>query len=191
MIRTKINNHILEFDEESHLYVVDGVIVPSVTQVLDKKYRDYQNIDTDILQGAADYGTALHSAIEKYEKDGEESDIKEFKNYLFLKNIYGMQNLKNEIFVLYEEDGDVLFAGRLDQVMQQDGKKYINDFKCVCTPNKEKIGYQLNMYKMAYEQSYNEQIDGLSYMQLKKDKRKWQQMPVNEEMTKKEIWRLL
>lgn len=179
-----INGRTVEFDDETHIYLVDGIIVPSVTTILKARFNDYAKVSRAVLEQASEKGTALHSAIEIYEKTGEESDLKEFKNYLFLKKHFGFKNISNELPIIYEEDGRVLFAGRLDQIIEIDGKRGINDFKRVSAPNKEKIAYQLNLYKLGYEQTYQEHINSLSFMQLREDTRKFTPLPINESATR-------
>lgn len=180
----EINGRTLEFDDESHVYICDGVIVPSVTQILKTRFNDYASVSRSVLEQASAKGTELHKAIEIYEKTGQESDLKEFKNYLFLKKHFNIKNISNELPIIYEEDGRVLFAGQLDQIIELDGELGINDFKRVSSPNKEKIAYQLNLYKMGFEQSYQKQIERLSFMQLREDTRKFYPLPINEQATK-------
>lgn len=177
----EINGRTLEFDEEYHVYIVDGIIVPSVTKILKAFFDDYSNVSQAVLERARERGTALHEAIELYEKTGKESNLIEFRNYLFLKKHFGFKNISNELPIFYEENGKVLFAGRLDQIIEIDGKLGINDFKRVSAPNKEKIAFQLNLYKIAYEQSYHKEISSLSFMQLREDTRKFNPLPINEQ----------
>ena len=179
----EINGHILEFIPETHQYLVDGVLVPCVSNILAYKFNDYAGVSREVLNRASEKGTELHKAIEDFEKEGKESDLKELKNYLFLKRQYGFENIANEVPVLYENGGKVLFVGTLDQVIKLNGKLGINDFKRVSAPNKEKIAYQLNLYKMAYEQSYKQKIEFLSFTHLREDVRKFRHLPINEEMT--------
>lgn len=181
----EINGRTLEFDEEHHVYIVDGIIVPSVTKILKAFFDDYSNVSQAVLERARERGTALHEAIEHYEKTGKESDLVEFRNYLFLKKHFGFKNISNELPIFYEENGKVLFAGRLDQIIEIDGKLGINDFKRVSAPNKEKIAFQLNLYKIAYEQSYHNEISSLSFMQLREDTRKFNPLPIDEQSAKK------
>lgn len=178
----QINNYIVEFLEEQHIYLVDGVIVPCVSNILAYKFNDYTGVSREVLQRASEKGTELHKAIEDYEQQGITSDLKEFRNYLFLKKQFKFENVSNELPVLYERGGRVLFVGTLDQVITIDGKLGINDFKRVSAPNKEKIAYQLNFYKMAYEQSYGKKIEFLSFTHLREDVRKFHRLPINEEM---------
>lgn len=179
----QINNHTIEFIEEQHIYICDGVIVPCVSNILAYKFNDYSGVSREVLQRASEKGTELHKAIEDYEQQGIKSDLKEFKNYLFLKKQFKFENIANELPVLYEKGGRVLFVGTLDQIIERDGKLGINDFKRVSAPNKNKIAYQLNLYKMAYEQSYGKKIEFLSFTHLREDVRKFHELPINEKVT--------
>lgn len=179
----EINGHILEFIPETHQYLVDGILVPCVSNILAYKFNDYAGVPQDILTRAGEKGTELHKAIEDFEKDGKVSDLKELGNYLFLKKQYGFENIANEVPVLYENGGRVLFVGTLDQVIKLDGKLGINDFKRVSAPNKEKICYQLNFYRLAYEQTYGRQIEFLAFTHLRENVRKFRPLPINEEIT--------
>lgn len=178
-----INGHTVEFIEEEHLYLVDGVLTPCVSNILAYKFNEYRAVSRDVLQIASERGTELHEAIERYEQDGTPSELREFKNYLFLKKHHGITNVSNEVPVLYEKDGTVLYVGTLDQVIEIDGKRGINDFKRVSAPNKQKIAYQLNLYKLAYEQTYGDKVDFLSYTHLRETVRKFNMLPINEEIT--------
>lgn len=179
----EINGHTLEYEDDTHTYIVDGLIVPSVTQILSTKYNDYAGVSKSVLDNAGKLGTAMHKAIELFETTGQEDDSIELRNYKFLKRHYNWTNIANEVPIIYEQDGKVLFAGRLDQVIEIDGVLGINDFKRVSAPNKEKICYQLNLYKLGYEQSYNKTIDFLTFTQLRENVRKFVKLPVAEEQT--------
>lgn len=179
----EINGHTVEFIPETHQYVVDGILVPCVSNILAYKFNDYAKIPKEVLQRASAKGTELHKAIEDFEQMGIKSDLQEFKNYLFLKKHHKFENIENEVPVLYENEGRVLYVGTLDQVITIDGKLGINDFKRVSAPNKTKIAYQLNFYKLAYEQTYGRKIDFLSYTHLRETVRKFNYLPINEETT--------
>lgn len=177
----QINNRTIEFIEESHCYVVDGILTPCVSNILAYKFNDYANIPQEILKRASEKGTQLHKAIEDFEQQEKQSDLKEFKNYLWIKEQYGIKNIANELPVLYEIGGVVVFVGTLDQVIEIDGKLGINDFKRVFSPNKEKIAYQLNFYKMAYEQTYGRPIEFLAFTHLRENVKRFNYLPINEE----------
>ena len=185
MIKTyEYENYTLEFDDETHRYIVNGIITPSVSKLLSLKFDDYPNVPKAVLQAAADRGTEIHKAIEVYEKTGKESDLQEFRNYLFLKKHFKIENVENELPVAYFEDGLPVFAGTIDQVCRIDGVPAINDFKRVSAPNKEKIAYQVNLYRLAYNQTFGVEVKALSFMQLRESVRKFTQLPINEEVIK-------
>ena len=171
----------MEFIPEIHKYIVDGIITPCVSNILAYKFNDYVGVSKEVLNRAAEKGTELHKAIEDFEKEGKPSDLKEFKNYQFLKKHYGFENIDNELPVIYEEDGRVLYTGTLDQLIKINGKLGINDFKRVSAPNKQKIAYQLNLYRLAFEQTYNQPIEFLAFTHLREDVRKFHYLPINEE----------
>ena len=55
----------LEFDKENHIYLKDGVILKSVTQILKELFPlKYDGIPENILYEKARYGTELHKFIE-------------------------------------------------------------------------------------------------------------------------------
>lgn len=185
MIKTyEYENYTLEFDDEAHRYIVNGIITPSVSKLLSLKFDDYPNVPKAVLQSAADRGTEMHKAIEEYEKTGKESDLQEFRNYLFLKKHFKIENVENELPVAYFEDGLPVFAGTIDQVCRIDGVLAINDFKRVSAPNKEKIAYQVNLYRLAYNQTFGVEVKALSFMQLRESARKFTQLPINDEVIK-------
>lgn len=185
MIKTyEYENYTLEFDDEAHRYIVNGIITPSVSKLLSLKFDDYPNVPKAVLQAAADRGTEMHKAIEVYEKTGKTADLQEFRNYLFLKKHFKIENVENELPVAYFEDGLPIFAGTIDQVCRIDGVPAINDFKRVSAPNKEKIAYQINLYRLAYNQTFGVEVKALSFMQLRESVRKFTQLPINEEVIK-------
>ncbi|MCF7933113.1 MAG: hypothetical protein K9K93_08080, partial [Acholeplasmataceae bacterium] len=54
-----VNGRTVEFDANQHIYLVDGIAVPSVTQIV-RRTLDWQYTDVDpmVLKRAADLGTA-------------------------------------------------------------------------------------------------------------------------------------
>lgn len=58
------------FDNATHTYYLDGVIVPSVTQIL---YRagliNFSYVDTETLRQKADIGTKVHTACQMWDDD--------------------------------------------------------------------------------------------------------------------------
>lgn len=53
----------LTFDEETHTYRFEGVVVPSVTQIL-KPLSNFDAVPREVLSAASSFGTAVHKACE-------------------------------------------------------------------------------------------------------------------------------
>ena len=180
----EIQGHTLEFFEDEHLYLVDGVIVPSITQILSYKFGGkYAHVRKDVLERAAQAGTAVHEAIERYCKTGEECDLPELRNFKFLQRQYNFEVLDNEVpvilFDICRPDRPPIAAGRLDLVLSN-GCLVLADIKRTSTLDKEYLAYQLNLYRIAYMQDYGSDVQGLRGIHLREGVRKYVSIPINE-----------
>lgn len=182
-----IQGHEVIFEEEGHQYYVDGSPVPSVTQFIKQVMTGdkYEGVSDSVLRQAAERGTRLHNAIEVYEQDGLESnEIQEFRDYLFLKKRFKWETLESEKMVLlYLPQIDKVLAGRFDQLQMQGGLLTIADIKNTSALDKDYLALQLNLYKLAYEQSYGKQIYQLKGIWLYGGKRKYVDIPTNPGLT--------
>ncbi|MBQ4244580.1 MAG: hypothetical protein II702_06675 [Clostridia bacterium] len=184
--------HTLEYIEDGHIYLVDGVIVPSVTEMLKSKFgHKYDFVNEAVLNRAASAGTAVHEAIERYCKTGEETDIPELRGFKFLQRMYGFKVLENEVPVILFDNDEPIAAGRLDMVLEMNGKIGGADIKRTSALDKEYLAYQLNMYRIAYRQSYGTEWKFLRGIHLREEKRKFIAIPICEDLTMEFIknWR--
>jgi hypothetical protein len=176
--------HDLEYFDDIHQYLVDGVMVSSITQMLKFRFKNkYAGVDRLTLQRASERGTGVHRVIEEYCKHGTETDLKELRNFKFLKKQYKFRVLDNEIPVILFDNEEVIGAGRLDMVIEMDGLRGLGDIKCVSALDKEYLGLQLNLYRIAYTQTYGIDIDFLKGLHLRDDTRKFVDIPINDELT--------
>lgn len=184
----EIKGHTLEFFEDEHLYLVDGVIVPSITQILSHKFGGkYAHVRRDVLERAAQAGTAVHEAIERYCTTGEESDLPELRNFKFLQRQYGFVVRKNEVPVILFLADEPIAAGRLDLVLQMGIEFGGADIKRTSALDKEYLAYQLNLYRIAYRQCYGIEWEFLKGIHLRDEVRKFVDIPINEDMA----WQLV
>ena len=181
MERWEIGNDVLEFDEATHTYWCNGQKCKSVTQLLKFKFpRKYEGIDEEILQRAAAKGTFVHETIEMYEKYGvEANETQEFRDYLFLKKTFKFEAIGNEIPIIIKYK-DLIICGRLDLVLQEQESIGLGDIKCTSVFDKEYLAYQLNLYKIGYEQCYGGEIKFLRGLNLKNGVRRYAPIPINE-----------
>lgn len=179
-----INGHTLEYIDETHTYIVDGVIVPSITQMLQVKFGGkYNGVSRVTLDNAAAKGTAVHEAIQRYCESGEESELKEVRNFKFLQKRYYFDVAENEVPVILFKDGEPIAAGRLDLVLIDRSMEPVYglaDIKRTATLDKNYLAYQLNLYRIAFMQCYGTEIDFLRGIHLRDDTRKYVEIPINE-----------
>lgn len=175
---------VLEFYEDEHIYLVDGVIVPSVSQVLDYKFgHKYDSVSPAVLNRAAERGTKVHEAIEKFCKDGVDDGSKELRNFRFLLDKYGYRVHASELPVIIEYDG-LTIAGRFDLQLATGSQCGGADIKCVSALDKERTAYQLNLYRLGVKQCYGVDWKFLKAIHLKDDVRKIVDLPIDEDMIK-------
>jgi hypothetical protein len=145
----------LLFDEKDHSYRLDGVIVPSVTQVL-KDISSF-SFDTDIMARAAAFGTAVHKSCELYDKDDLDVDSLDVSlrpyldSWIKFKKETGFIPSMIEARVFSEK---YRYAGTLDRVGVMQGKEVLIDIKTgVPVPS---IGLQLAGYEIAAKETFSD-----------------------------------
>ena len=184
----EIAGHSLEYFDDIHQYLVDGVLVPSITQMLKFKFKNkYARVDGATLKRASEKGTEVHNAIEQYCKTGKESELKELKNFKFLQRQYNFKVTENEVPVILFKDDEPIGAGRLDIVMEMNEEIGGADIKRTSALDKDYLAYQLNLYRIAYRQCYGIEWEFLRGIHLRDDVRKFVHIPINEQMA----WKLV
>lgn len=180
----EIKGHVVEYIDESHIYLVDGIILPSITQILKVKFGNkYQGISKEVLDNAAAKGTRVHEAIEKwYKYKIEDIGCKELKNMKFLQRQYKFEVIDNEVPIILFKDNKPIACGRLDLVLEENDELGLGDIKRTSTLDKEYLAYQLNLYRIGYRQSYDKETTFLRGVHLRDNTRKYVNIPINEEM---------
>ena len=178
----------LTFDPTTHTYTIDGKEVLSVTQVLQLIFpTKYDGVDPAVLKRASERGTFIHEAIEVWERLGYDTEeCEELQNWKILKFENELEVEKNEIPVIITL-GNYKIAGRLDVVLSKDGKLGLGDFKTTYNLDLEYLKLQLNLYRIGYEQTYSKKIDFIAGIHLRKEKKKYVELPIEEEQTKERI----
>ena len=183
MEQWEIKGGVLEYIDETHTYLYDGIVLPSITQLLKVKFGGkYDGIPKATLDRAAEMGTAVHKAIEDYERQGIETDLSELRNWKFLKKVYNFDCLDNEVPVVLFHDGEAVACGRLDLVLVEKDCIGLGDIKRTSALDKKYITYQLNCYRVAYMQCYCAEIAFLRGIHLRNDVRKYIDIPINENL---------
>ena len=178
----KIKGHTIEYLEDIHCYLCDGVILPGITSILKEKFGvKYDGIPPEILKRAAEKGTYMHSAIQNYEELGLEIDLLELENYIKLKQEYKWKCVENEKPLILFINNKPVACGRLDMVYKIGRNLGIMDFKRTSKLDIEYLTYQLNLYRIAYEQCYDKKIKELKGCHLRDKTHKIYEIPIEEE----------
>lgn len=184
----EIGGHTVEYLDDTHTYLVDGIEVISITQLLKVKFGNkYQGISKSVLDRAAEKGNQVHNAIEEYETNGVVSELQEFKNYLFLKKHYKWEVNQCEVPIILFKNDIPIACGRLDLDVTINGKFGILDVKRTSTFDKEYVAYQTNLYRIGYRQTYGKEAEIVGGIHLREEKRKFHELPINENM----VWALI
>lgn len=125
-----------EFNETLHKYTVDGVEVPSVTQILSSAgLVDYAGISQETLRYAAERGTAVHLACQFYDEedlDPESLDLQVAKYVAAWRQFrlkHDFEILGSEQMHLGELNG-LQFGMTIDRLIEWRGRRAILDIKC-------------------------------------------------------------
>ena len=140
----------LTFEVETHTYRFNGVVVPSVTQVL-KPLTDYGMIPADTLEIARMKGLATHKMVELHSKGDLDEDslpkwmspgLAQWRKFL---DDTGFEMIVAEQRVYHEQ---YAFAGTLDFFGRINGDDVFIDVKRSFLSGA--IGFQLSAYQEAY-----------------------------------------
>lgn len=187
----EVNEHAKQINVLDSRYYqrAEGVFYPSVTSVLNYFPKDRffemwkkdvgHNIDI-ILRRAANEGTQVHTAIEKYINGEEITWMDEWGNTKYSLEVWKMimkfvdfwETYKPEVVATEEHlfSDELKVAGTCDLVCRIDGELWLIDFK---TSNMLAKTYDLQLaaYTQAWNEIYEEKIQRQGILWLKSSKR--------------------
>lgn len=181
----EIAGGVLEYFDDTHTYIFDGIILPSITQILKKEFGNkYNNVSEAVLKRASEKGTQVHQAIENYEKHKiDDTTCQELRNYKFLKKQLNFECIDNEVPIVLFLNGTPVSAGRIDLILKEGNEIGIGDIKRTSEFDKNYVAFQTNLYRIGYQQTYGVKISFLRGIHLREKKRKYHELPIDEEST--------
>lgn len=139
----------IKFLEAEHIYLVDGIIVPSVSTILGATiFKDkYANVPSYILNAKRDFGTNVHKAIETSMSEYlTYEELLSYEDYERLVREHNIEPVEHEQIVHY----DLLYAGTFDMIALWGELQSLGDVKTTYRLDVEYLSWQLTMYEMAY-----------------------------------------
>ena len=171
----------IEFIAESHTYLLDNVVIPSVSEIIADD--TYKSIPPHILQNAADRGTKVHSATEMIDKGKKPKLDSSFAEWVVQYALFKLDWADNNYDPIFYDDIETIvhtneFGGTIDRVAFTDNGNTIIDIKTTSKLYTEKIAIQLGGYALAYSHCYGYDIDEIkgAVIWLKKDS--WQYVEI-------------
>ncbi len=182
-----INDHDVTFDPDKHQYVVDGFKVTNISKIVDSIYpRDHKKIDPEILKLAAEKGIELKNMIDNFEAHGLKTYHKEMQGYLALKTQHQFTVLAHDVVVLLYHHGAVIGAGSFDMVVKSPYMKGqgLADVKRMKHINEQRLTLQLNLYKLAYEQTYKQKLHYLKCIHIRNYQHQYLDIMIDQDTAK-------
>ena len=137
----------IEFIKDGHYYLHDGVLIPSVSDIISFKFpKTYSGVPDDVLKRKAAYGTNIHRAIEEFIENGTVPEdentrlaVEEFER-LRKEWIFSIQSV--EQIVHYKDR----YAGTYDLKTKDN---LIIDLKTTAKLHMDMLALQIGLYYLA------------------------------------------
>ncbi len=136
------------FDPEQHTYTLGGKRLHGITSTLLRRVNPdkYAGIPQHIMEQAAERGKSIHEELEKVDAlaaIGYQPENEEGRNYVRLKERYGLRPVANEYTVSDME----YYASNIDVVYDAgDGQVDLADFKTTSKFDRDSVAWQLSIY---------------------------------------------
>ena len=169
----------IEFFEDTHEYLVNGIVTPSTTQLMHHMPEFmgmYDKVPKRVLMRKAAYGDRVHELIEALGENPNaqvEFDLKSFegiavRRFLSLALQHEIQVKSSEQLIAYIDDGMPLVAGKYDMLGEAEGKPALIDIKTTAKYDPQYLSIQLSAYKVCLEQMTQSEIPSLYCLWLPK-----------------------
>ena len=157
------------FEEFSHIYLLDGKVLMGVTGLMKKHHlsADYSNIRKEVLEQAAEIGTAIHKEIEAYDNGDSVVMTDLLKEYRKL----GLKHIASEYLV----SDDEMVASSIDGVYEGsvENSVILVDYKTTSKVHTRALEWQLGVYSVLFRrQNPDINVEGCFCLHIDKHKRK-------------------
>lgn len=160
----------LEFEEISHTYKLEGVVIPSVSRIMEILRKEYYGgISERTLEKAANKGSIVHNGIEnwiKYDIDDIPAEHRGYFNgFLEWWDERKPTVIASELKVFHKL---LRYGGTLDLLCYIDGKLVLIDYKSTWNLSEMLCRVQLQAYEEALA-SHGIRVDEKRILHLKRD----------------------
>lgn len=160
----------LEFSQEGHVYRLDGLVIPSVSKIMEPvSMFTYSTIDPSVLARASERGTAVHKAIEVYNEFGIMDAEPEHSGYTdaYVKWFQlNDPNIRGSEIRFYHKL--MRYGGTVDLLATINGELWLLDFKTSYKVVDKNYRVQLEAYRQGLS-SHGIEVDHKAVLHLTKD----------------------
>lgn len=173
----------LLFFDQNHKYTLDGVELPSVSELCRFLSREvYGTVAQYTLDQAAERGTKVHKACEALDVYGKVEVSEDFlpyvNAYLQFRREHDVKWNKVEQSIAHQSER---YAGTVDRYGTLDGVKVLVDLKTTYTVHKRLAIAQLNLYRWMIE-AEGHPVEKQYILHLKKDGYKLVEIEKNDDV---------
>ncbi|MCM1070896.1 MAG: hypothetical protein NC391_04610 [Alistipes timonensis] len=152
-MRIHLNDSGVLFNSEEHTYLLGDKYLSGITPVIERQLypNTYDGIPETVIKRAADYGSAVHEELDRFDTLWENSGSQEVADYIQLCAENGLTHEASEYTVTDGEN----YASNIDKVFRVSDNEFdLADVKTYSTLDSErfdKARWQLSLYGMMFE----------------------------------------
>ena len=152
-MRIHLNDSGVLFNSEEHTYLLGDKYLSGITPVIERQLypNTYDGIPEAVIKRAADYGSAVHEELDRFDTLWENSGSQEVADYIQLCAENGLTHEASEYTVTDGEN----YASNIDKVFRVSDNEFdLADVKTYSTLDSErfdKARWQLSLYGMMFE----------------------------------------
>lgn len=152
-MRIHLNDSGVLFNSEEHTYLLGDKYLSGITPVIERQLypNTYDGIPEAVIKRAADYGSAVHEELDRFDTLWENSGSQEVADYIQLCAENGLTHEASEYTVTDGEN----YANNIDKVFRVSDNEFdLADVKTYSTLDSErfdKARWQLSLYGMMFE----------------------------------------
>ena len=177
----------LSWSDERAFYMLDDKPMPNVTALLEEKYAEKIRYAKANSQRLSRYHLSqLHDAI--CDPKNNETDFREYKNFLKLCELYGMKADACDVpVVLYNSECRPIACDIVDLIVKQSTGTSLVIMKRQRTIDRRYYTDKANLLALAFNQTYGDSVHFCKCIQLLNDLRKLTPLVLNETLANEVI----
>lgn len=151
-MRIELNESGVLFNPDEHTYLLGDRYLSGITQVIERQIypNTYDNIPEAVVKRAADYGSAVHEELDRFDTLWENSGSQEVADYIQLCAENGLTHEASEYTVTDGEN----YASNIDKVFRVDDETFdladVKTYFVLDSERYDKARWQLSLYAMMF-----------------------------------------